>query len=146
MATLNPTLTITGTAAEFGHAVNVSITDAIVLGAGKATIHKIILPDDIVEQGSSGADTNPQIFDASMGRCWIYVKNLESASSGTGRDIFLTETADEAVDGDVFLNLLPQEFAFFPWAGVMDIFANTGPDGSEGGLCTDGLEYMLWEV
>ena len=103
-------------------------------------MHKIISPDDIVEEGSSGADVNPQIFDAgNMGRAHIYVKNTHATI-----DIFLTETADEAVTGDVFLNLLPGEFAFFPWAGVMDIFANTGADGQ--GLATAGLEYMLWEV
>lgn len=137
-ATLTPTLTITGTAADFGAAIAVSVTDSIALANGKATVHKIVSPDDIAETGA----VNPQIFDAgNMGRSFIYAKNLNAAD---GKEIFLVLTVDEAVDSDIYMHLEPGEFAFFPWAGILDLFAHTGADGA--GQAIAGLEYMIWEV
>ena len=123
MATITPTLTISGTAADFGAAGSVSVTKAITIGNGKASVHKVVTVDDITEETDF---VNPQVYDAGqMGRALIYVKNI-----GDTKEIFLTETADEAVDGDVFMHLEPGEFAIFPWAPVMDIFANTGANGA----------------
>jgi len=140
MATINPTLTISGTAADFGAAVSVSITKAITIGNGKASVHKVVTVDDISEETNF---TNPQIYDAGqMGRALIYVYNTNADAAG--KEIFLTETADEAVDGDVFMHLEPGEFAIFPWASVMDIFATTGANTA--GQSVGGLEYMIWEI
>jgi hypothetical protein len=137
MATLNSTLTLTGTAADFGNAIAISVSDATVLAAGKAVVHKIVTVDHIAAVTNF---TNPQIFDAgNMGRCLVYIKNIHGS-----KEIFLVETAAEAVDGDVFMHLEPGEFAIFPWAAVMDIFATTGADGA--GQAESGLEYMIWEI
>jgi hypothetical protein len=137
MATLTPTLTITGSAADFGNAISVSVTDELIPAAGSATVHKIVTCDDITETTNF---TNPQIFDAgNMGKAYIFAKNIHAT-----KQIYLVLTVDEAVDSDVYIHLAPQEFAFFPWAGLVDLFAHTGADGQ--GQAVGGLEYMIWEA
>ena len=131
MATLTPTLTLAGSAADFGDALSISVTDSLTLGDNDAKISAVISPDDVSPGGT-------QIFDTNIGKSYVYVKNIHASLI-----IYLTAAAATA-ESAAWMELAPGEFAFFPWAGVVDLFANTGDNGA--GIATAGLEYMVWEA
>jgi len=130
MATLTPTLTLTSTDVSTD-AINLSVTDALTLGANDVRKSFIISPDDVTPGGT-------QIFDTNLGKSYIYVKNVHASLI-----IYLTAAADTA-ESAAWMELAAGEFAFFPWAGVVDLFANTGDNGA--GVATAGLEVMIFEA
>ena len=54
------------------------------------------------------------------------------------------QAAADTAESAVWMELAAGEFAFFPWAGVADLFASTGDNGA--GIATAGLEVMVFEA
>ena len=130
MATLTPTLTLTSTDVT-GDALRLSVTDALTLGANDLRKSSIFSPNDVDPGGL-------KIFSTAQGKSYIYVKNIHASLI-----IYLQAAADTA-ESAVWMELAAGEFAFFPWAGVADLFASTGDNGA--GIATAGLEVMIFEA
>ena len=130
MATLTPTLTLTSTDTT-GDALSLSVTDALTLGANDLRKSSIFSPNDVDPGGL-------KIFSTAQGKSYIYVKNIHASLI-----IYLQAAADTA-ESAVWMELAAGEFAFFPWAGVADLFASTGDNGA--GIATSGLEVMVFEA
>ena len=130
MATLTPSLSLTSTTVN-SDAMSFTVTDTLTLGDNDARINTIISPDDASPGGT-------QIFDTNLGKSYIYVKNIHASLI-----IYLTAAAATAENAS-WMELAPGEFAFFPWAGVVDLFASTGDNGA--GIATAGLEVMIFEA
>ena len=116
MATLTPTLALTSTDAT-GDTLSLSVTDSLAIGANKVRLSRTYSPDDVSPGGV-------QIFSTNLGPSYMYLKN----------------TAESAA----WMELKAGEFAFFCWAGVVDLFASTGDNGA--GIATDGLEVIIFEI
>ena len=89
MSTLNPTLTLTGTAADFGAAINVSVTDALALQN-----------TSIVHQSQEVLSSTAHTTIAALGdytKSYVFLKNLSTTASNvitiTGRS-FSDSTVD----------------------------------------------------
>ena len=130
MATLNATLTLSSTDVS-SDTLSLTVTDSLTLGANDARINRRISPNDVDPGGT-------QIFDTNLGKSYIYARNTHATLT-----IYLAAAADTAV-GSAWITLAPSEFAFFPWSGVVDLFAHSGANGQ--GVATDGLEYMIFEA
>ena len=131
MATLNPTLALTGTAADFGDAISISVTDVLAVGDNKVRLSRTYSPDDVDPGGV-------QIFNTNLGPSYMYVKNVHASIK-----IHLQAAADTA-ESAAWMELKAGEFAFFCWAGVVNLFASTGDNGA--GIATNGLEVIIFEV
>ncbi len=130
MATLTPTLALVSTDAT-GDSLSISVTDQLAIAANKVRLSRTYSPNDVDPGGI-------QIFDTNLGKSYVYVKNVHASLI-----IYLTAAADTA-ESAAWIELAAGEFAFFPWAGVADIFANTGDNGA--GIATNGLEVIIFEV
>lgn len=117
MATLNPTLTLAGTAADFGAAISLSVTDQLTVAG------------DLV--GISRAPTgtiSSLLTSTKYGASYIYLKNADAA-------INITIT----VGSQTLCVLKPLEFAYLPWDGTADI-KTTAASGAP------IIEYALFEA
>ena len=130
MATLTPTLALVSTDAT-GDSLSISVTDALAIGANKVRLSRTYSPDDVSPGGT-------QIFNTTLGKSYVYVKNIHASLI-----IYLTAAADTA-EAAAWMELAAGEFAFFPWAGVVNLFANTGDNGA--GIATNGLEVIIFEA
>jgi hypothetical protein len=130
MATLIPTLTLTSTDIT-GDALSLSVSDNLTLGANDLRKSSIFSPNDLDPGG-------PKIFSTAQGKSYIYVKNIHASLQ-----IYLAAASTTAVNA-TWMHLAPGEFAFFPWSGLVDIFAHTGANGQ--GVATAGLEVMIFEA
>ena len=128
--TLTPSLTLTSTTTT-SDSLSFTVSKALTLGDNDARVSKVYSPDDRAPGGV-------QIFDTNLGKSFIYVKNIHATKA-----IYLTATATTGI-GAAWMKLDVGEFAFFPWAGTVDLFANTGAQGA--GVATAGLEVMIFEV
>ena len=128
--TLTPSLSLTSTTVN-SDSLSFTVTDTLTLGDNDARIRNIVSPDDVSPGGT-------QIFDTNLGKSYIYVKNIHASLI-----IYLTAAAATAENAS-WMELAPGEFAFFPWAGVVDLFASTGDNGA--GIATAGLEVMIFEA
>ena len=117
MATLTPTLTLTSTDL-LSDSLSISVTDAL-------TITKAAELKRIVTSTTSTAIA----VAASYTKAYVYLKNM----STTTNEIITIEKADS---GDEYFTLGAGEFAFFPWASTVDLFADaaTGTPTLEVGI------------
>ena len=129
MATITPTLTITSTDATTGDDISLSVTDSLSLGANDAVLSRTYSPNDVDPGGV-------QIFDTNLGKSYIYLKNIHASLT-----IHIQAEADTA-ESAAWMELAAGEFAWFPWAGVVDLFASTGDNGA--GIATAGLEVVIY--
>lgn len=130
-STLNPTLTLTSSDA-FTSSLSLSTTKAISLSDnGKLRNRQVYSPDDVDPGGV-------KVFSTAFGKSYLYVKNVHASLI-----IYLQAAADTA-ESAVWMELAAGEFAFFPWAGVADLFASTGDNGA--GAAANGLEVMIFEA
>jgi hypothetical protein len=75
--------------------------------------------------------TSTKFFEADdFNKCYIYLKNIDATD---------TITIEKADSGDEYFSLAPGEFAFFPWAGLIDMFADATAN-------TPSLEVMIFEA
>jgi hypothetical protein len=102
MATLTPTLTITGTAADFGNALTVSETVNLTVQAPMTG------PSTVVATATPGDTT---IKAASTGVAYLYVKHsgTTDGSTSTVRQVDVEFTTGEAI-----ARLSANEFLFMP--------------------------------
>lgn len=128
--TLTPTLSLSSTTVS-GDALSFSVSDVLTLGDNDVRLSRVYSPDDLNPGGL-------KIFDTNLGKSYIYVKNIHAS-----KIIYLVAAADTA-EAAAWMELAAGEFAFFPWAGVVDIFANTGDNG--GAVATAGLEVIIFEA
>ena len=128
--TLTPSLSLTSTTVN-SDSLSFTVTDTLTLGDNDARVRNIVSPDDVSPGGT-------QIFDTNLGKSYIYVKNIHASLT-----IYLTAAADTAENAS-WMELAPDEFAFFPWCGMVDLFATTGDNGA--GVATAGLEVMIFEA
>ena len=131
MAILHPTLTLASTDITANETLNLSVTDTLALGAHKMKKSAIFSPNDLAPGG-------PKIFSTAQGKSYIYAKNIHATLQ-----IYLAAASTTAVTA-TWMHLAPGEFAFFPWSGLVDIFAHTGADGQ--GIAAAGLEVMIFEA
>jgi len=119
MATLTPTLTLASSDMN-GDVLNLSVTDSLEI-LGQITTKQV------------ATSTSSAIFAtaANYTKSWVYLKNL----SATAAEIITIEKAD---GGDEYMTLAPGEFAFFPWASTVDLFA----DAAQG---TPTLEVRIYQ-
>ena len=130
MATLTPTLSLTSTDAT-GDTLSISVTDSLAIGANKVRLSRTYSPNDVDPGGV-------QIFDTNLGPSYMYLKNTHATLK-----IHIQAAADTA-ESAAWMELQAGEFAFFCWAGVVDLFASTGDNGA--GIATDGLEVIIFEI
>ena len=128
--TLTPTITISSTDAT-SESVSISVSDSISLGSNDSVIWRTYSPDDVSPGGV-------QIYDTNLAKCYIYIKNIHASL-----DIHITAAAATA-QADAWMMLSPGEFAYFPWAGKVDLFANSGNNGM--GIAANGLEVVIWQL
>jgi len=120
MATLTPTLTLVSTDI-LTDSLSLSVTDSLSI-TGSAELKRIV------------TSTSSTIFAAasSYTKAYVYLKNISS----TANEIITVEKADS---GDEYFTLGAGEFAFFPWAAAVDLFA----DAATG---TPTLEFGIFEA
>tara|TARA_R100001440_G_scaffold58907_1_gene78710 strand:+ start:481 stop:879 length:399 start_codon:yes stop_codon:yes gene_type:complete len=130
MATITPTITLT--ANDSSHATTPGpLSFSLLLNKSNATTVNGRVIAEI--EGVTTTHTNHKIFDSSsMGHAYIYVSNPSD------REIFLAED-DAASTGKRFMSIGPGEFAYFPWSGTKDIFADHTGSG------TKNLEYFIFQ-
>ena len=119
MATLTPTLTLASSDMN-GDVLNLSVTDSLSI-LGQVTTKQV------------ATSTSSAIFAtaANYTKSYVYLKNL----STTAAEIITIEKAD---GGDEYMTLGAGEFAFFPWASSVDLFA----DAAQG---TPTLEVRIYQ-
>jgi len=102
MATLTPTLTLASSDMN-GDVLNLSVTDTLAV-LGQVTTKQVV------------ATTSGVVFAAAANytKSFVYLKNLSTVAA----EIITIEKADS---GDEYLFLGAGEFAFFPWASLVDL-------------------------
>ena len=106
MANLTPRLTLTGTAASFGSAVNLSIDDTLVVGAPFSGVSRISI-------GTSIQDISSDLTTSQASHTFVYLRNTDSTN-------IITISTGGAVG---FVTLNPGEFAYFPLKGTVGLKA-----------------------
>jgi len=131
MATLTPTLTLTST--DIGSdSLNMTVTDTLSI-AGDVRQFTMVLT-----AGETELVEDQTIFAASMNKCYVYLKNKDSAANMTVGVASNDGSGDDALDTTHF-HLAAGEFAFFPWdTGGASLVVDTDADGT--------LEVMLFEA
>jgi hypothetical protein len=112
MANLTPRLTLTGTAAQFGSAVNLSVDDTLVVEVPFSGVSRVSIGTSIQDISTDLKTTQAEIT-------FVYLKNIDTNNVIT-----------VATGGDVlFADLNPGEFMFFPLKGTVGLKAkaNTAP-------------------
>ena len=107
MANLTPRLTLTGTAASFGSAVNLSVDDLLVVGAPFSGVSRLSIGTSSAEEVSSDLTTSQSAHT------FVYLKNTD------GTNIITISTHG----GTAFATLNPGEFMFFPLKGTVGLKA-----------------------
>ena len=103
MATLTPTLTLAGTAADFGAALSLSVTDSLTVGNPTVGISKIVAP----ATGGSEVEIKP----TGSANQYTYVKHTGYQADGTTATTNQLSVLFGATDT---IRLAAEEFAFFP--------------------------------
>ena len=106
MANLTPRLTLTGTAASFGSAVNLSVDDTLVVGAPFSGVSRISIATSI-------QDITSDLKTTQAAHTFVYLKNTDNTNI-----ITISTGADVA-----FATLNPGEFMFFPLKGTVGLRA-----------------------
>tara|TARA_R110001583_G_scaffold109576_1_gene258375 strand:- start:2498 stop:2860 length:363 start_codon:yes stop_codon:yes gene_type:complete len=118
MATLTPTLTLTSSNLT-SDSLSVSVTDSLSIAG------------DVIQKRIATSTSSAAFFTASgFNKCYVFLKNIDAT------DTIEIEKAD---GGDEFMSLAPGEFAFFPWDGTLDMFADATAN-------TPVLEVMIFEA
>lgn len=120
MATLTPTLTLTSTDL-LSDSLSINVTDSLSITKA-AELKRIVTSTTSASIAAASAYT----------KAYVYLKNM----STTANEIITIEKSD---GGDEYLTLGAGEFAFFPWASTVDLFA----DAAAG---TPTLEVGIFEA
>ena len=117
MATLTPTLTLVSTNASTD-ALSISVTDSLTVGNPAVNVGRsdILHTAETVIIPSTVSSVN-----------YVYLKNMDTSN-------FISIKTDAAV---LFMNLGPEEFAFFPLNGLVGLEAQAD-------TATCVLEYGYW--
>jgi hypothetical protein len=121
MATLTPTLTLASTDISASESLNLSVTDTLDI-LGQATQFQV----------ATSTTSAAVAAAANFTKSYVYLKNL----STTAAEII---TIEKAASGDTYMTLGAEEFAFFPWASTVDLFA----DAAQG---TPVLEVRIFQA
>lgn len=127
MATLTPTLTLVSTDA-LTDSLNLSVTDSLsILGQSKRLTHVC-----------SATKAN-LLLAADYTKSYVYLKNNDTSII---IHIGMDTQADDSIDDDatdLFMQLGPGEFAFFPWSATYNLHV----DAASG---TPTLEIMIFQA
>jgi|TARA_R110000782_G_scaffold259225_1_gene349488 hypothetical protein len=118
MATLTAKLTLSSSNLT-SDSLNIVVSDTL-------SISKAVEIKRITTSGTAAAIVTASAYT----KAWVYVKNMDTA---------IAMTLVKAEGGDVFMDLGPGEFAFFPWSTLIDLFV----DAASG---TPTLELAIFEV
>lgn len=118
MATLTSKLTLTSSDLTSD---NLALSETISLNISKAVVQKRQVLSTTAAAIVTAADYT---------KAFVYVKNLDSS---------IVVTLEKSDGGDEYMTLGAGEWAFFPWATAVDLFA----DAASG---TPTLEVMIFEV
>jgi len=102
MATLTPTLTLSSSDLN-GDTLNLSVTDSLAVLGQVAAFQKVATTTGVVFAAA-----------ANFSKSYVYLKNLSTTSA----EII---TIEKANNGDEYMFLGAGEFAFFPWASLVDL-------------------------
>tara|TARA_R110002012_G_scaffold267210_1_gene450924 strand:+ start:266 stop:661 length:396 start_codon:yes stop_codon:yes gene_type:complete len=120
MATLTPTLTLTGTAADFGAALSLSQSDTLIVGAPFSGLSRISIATSI-------QDISADLKTDQTAHTFVYLKNIDTSN------IITISTATGGGSGSTdpvgFATLNPEEFMFLPLKGTVGLkaTANNAP-------------------
>ena len=121
MATLTPTLTLTSSDLSADENLSLSVSDSLTVN-GQYNSRSVEV-----------TTTSAAVFTASLyTKAYVFMQNHSTVDA----EIITIEKADS---GDEYFFLAPGEFAFFPWASTVDLFA----DAATG---TPSLEVRVFEV
>ena len=120
MANLTPRLTLTGTAAQFGSAVNLSVDDLLVVETPFSGVSRISIGTSIQEISSDLTTSQAEVT-------FVYLKNIDS------NNIITISTHG----GTAFSDLNPGEFMFLPVKGAVGLKATANTAACE-------LEYAYF--
>lgn len=77
--------------------------------------------DSILKRILLTADVGKLIFDATeYGRSFLYIKHI-SNTAGEGNSINIEDSSSSTI----YASLQPNEFAFIPWNGTVDVYAES---------------------
>jgi len=102
MATLTPTLTLSSSDLN-GDTLNLSVTDSLAVLGQVAAFQKVATTTGVVFAAA-----------ANFSKSYVYLKNLSTTSA----EII---TIEKANGSDEYMFLGAGEFAFFPWASLVDL-------------------------
>tara|TARA_B110000858_G_scaffold16259_1_gene16404 strand:- start:932 stop:1306 length:375 start_codon:yes stop_codon:yes gene_type:complete len=102
MATLVPSLTLSSSDLN-GDILNLSVADSLAVLGQVSAFQKVATTTGVVFAAA-----------ANFSKSYVYLKNL----STTAAEIITIEKAD---GGDEYFSLGAGEFAFFPWASIVDL-------------------------
>ena len=121
MATLTPTLTLTSSDLSADENLSLSVSDSLTVN-GQYNSRSVEV-----------TTTSAAVLTASLyTKAYVFMQNHSTVDA----EIIKIEKADI---GDEYFFLAPGEFAFFPWASTVDLFA----DAATG---TPSLEVRVFEV
>ena len=125
--TIKPTLSLSSSSTT-GNAVSFSTTSTITLGDNDVrSERKHIVPD---HSGAGGV----KLVDTGIGKSYVYVKNTHANVT-----IHLAGTATYQQANALFI-LAPGEFTWFPFSGVVILYAIASPGA------TGEVEAMIFEA
>ena len=113
MATLNPKLTLTGTAADFGAALSLSVADELT---------NVTEPVIGISQTSIATGSAQALIASNSKQSYTYIRVVSGANS--------SDFVQVKIDGDAILKMRIGEFAFLPLYASLAITAE-----AYGGTC-----------
>jgi len=122
MATLTPKLTLTGSAADFGSALSLSVSDTLTVGQPFVGMSKV----DVLHT----AAFVPLTVTGNVLTTYVYLKNTHDTD-------YIVYGTDVSETNGIIGILHPDEFAFFPVQGErgLEVIANS---------VTCAIEYGYW--
>ena len=114
MATLKPSLTLTGTASDFGSALSLTATDSLTVETPFSGVSRTSI-------GTSSQDIISDLKTTQTSNTYVYLKNM---STDNYVNIYTaTGGGSGSTDPVVFAQLNPLEFMFFPLKGSVGLKA-----------------------
>lgn len=136
MASLKPTLTLAGTAADLGSTLALTVNDDLSITTPQRNVSRISIGD---EYNTGAQDALRVASTVTDGPTYVYIKH--SGFQGDGTTVSTDKVQLKNANGVMFAQLDPQEFVFFPFydGGAMTLIAHSSHTTN-----TITVEYAYW--
>ena len=142
MGTLTSKLTLTGTAADYGTAISLSVSKALTVQKPFVGISKVII-DTTTDHDSAQGILNTVLPNANARR-YLYIKHtgIDNAGASTTSDLkVLNFEGEDSANGTQIMVLKSGEWAFFPYDnGTAD------PLNADGGVSDDDDNALVLQA